>query len=374
MLSLPLQIKTPLLCAFRTIWGRYFILQMLKIFFLFLTCFYGLYVLIDFTSHATHFHHSHQAIQWKEVGLYYLSDFAKRMEVLIPFALLISTIKVLCSLNIHNELVALMASGLPLRTLLRPFLVVAFSCVALLYANTEWLVPKAMNALKHIEEAHQRQRRQALKLPNVQHLVFEDESTLLFQHYDTLRQLFFNAYWVRSIDDVWHMESLDPYAETPTAYGVDWFTRNEAGQLERKETHPIMHLTSMRFNKERLLETLTPAEELPLVTLWKKHPETLRAKSENEAQIMTVLYYKLSLPWLCLLAVAAPAPFCVRFTRQLPVFFIYACGIFGLVAFYLMIDAALLLGKRQLLPPWIAIGGPVILLFGLFSYRYWKLR
>lgn len=364
--------KIPLLSPFRTIWGRHFLFQTMKIFFFFLTCFYGIYVLIDFTSHATHFHHGHQAIYWKEVALYYISDFARRMEVFIPFALLISTVKVLCSLNIHNELVALMASGIPLKTLLRPFLLIALLCVALLYVNTEWLVPRAMNALKHIEEAHQRVKRQAMKLPNVQHLILEDDSTLLFQHYDSLSQRFFNTYWIRSIDDVWHMETLDPYTEIPTGYGVDWFQRNSADQLVRKETHSFLPMPSLRFNKQRLMETLTPAEELPLGALWEKHPSTLSAKSEKEAQIMTALYYKMTLPWLCLLAVIAPAPFCVAFTRQLPVFFIYACGIFGLVAFYLLIDSAMLLGKRQLLAPWLAVGFPFMLFFGLFSYRYWK--
>lgn len=373
MLNPLLNPRIPLLSPLRTIWGRYFLTQMLKVFFLFLTCFYGLYVLIDFTSHATHFHHTHQAINWKEVGLYYLGDFSKRMEVLIPFALLISTIKVLCSLNIHHELVALMASGIPLRALLRPFILVAIVSVGLLYANTEWLVPKAMNALKHIEETHQRQRRQALKLPSIQHLILEDDSTLLFQHYDSLRQLFFNVYWIRSIDEVIHMETLDPYAEVPIGFDLDGFKRNKKGHLERVETYSTRILPSLRFNKERLMETLTPAEELPLATLWDKHPHGVSAKSEKEAQIMTVFYYKMALPWLALLAVLAPAPFCVTQTRQLPVFLIYAFAIFGLVAFYLLIDAALLLGKRQLLPPYVAIGGPVLLIFGLVSFRYGRI-
>jgi lipopolysaccharide export system permease protein len=329
-------------------------------------------VLIDFTSHATHFHHTHQAIHWPEVGLYYLSDFAKRMEVLIPFALLLATIKVLCSLNIHHELVALMASGIPLKLLLRPFLLLALICIILLYANTEWLVPRAMNALKTIEETHQRQRRQALKLPTVQHLVLEDESTLIFQHYETSRLLFFNAYWIKSIDDVMHLETLDPYAEVPTGYGVDRFVRLPSGQLEHREFHAALPLTAMRFNKERLMETLTPPEELPFAALWKKHPASFDAASEKEAKVMTVLYYKLALPWLSLLAVIAPAPFCLRFTRQLPIFFIYACSIFGLVAFYLLIDASMLLGKRQLLPPLVAIGGPFLLGFGLFGWNYMR--
>lgn len=360
------------------LWERYFLSQILKVFFLFLFCFYGLYVLIDFSSHATHFTQGHLALHqihyWKEVGLYYLSDFSKRMEVLIPFALTIATIKVLSSLNVHSELVALRASGIPLKRLLRPFLLMSCSCIVLLYANTEWLVPKAMHALKNIEEAHQRQRRQALKLPSVQHLVFEDDTTLLFQHFDSIRQLFFNAYWIRSIDEVLHFETLNPYSEVPTGYGVDRFVRSDRDLLEHREEHAVLALPSMHFNNERLLETLTPAEELPLASLWQKHPASISPTSEKEAQHMTVLYYKLALPWLCLLAVLAPAPFCVHFTRQLPIFFIYAGCIFGLVAFYLMIDASLLLGKRQVLAPWIAIGAPFSICFAIFGYRYASLR
>jgi lipopolysaccharide export system permease protein len=108
------------------------------------------------------------------------------------------------------------------------------------------------------------------------------------------------------------METLDPYAEMPIGFDVDLFSRNESGQLERRERHETLILPEMRFNKQRLLETLTPAEELPFATLLAKHPKGLSAVSEKEAQSMSVLYYKMALPWLALFAVVAPAPFCVR--------------------------------------------------------------
>src|SRR5262245_5420866 len=89
---------------FSTIWGRYFVKETLKVLILFIVCFYGLYVLIDFSSHATSYHHHHIRFRLSELTSYYLSDFVKRLDVLLPFALLISTIKTLCSLNVHNEL------------------------------------------------------------------------------------------------------------------------------------------------------------------------------------------------------------------------------------------------------------------------------
>jgi lipopolysaccharide export system permease protein len=92
---------------FIKIWERYFLKETLKIFFLFLFCFYGLYVLIDYASHTSGLPHHQIKISGKELIRYYLFIFSSRAEILIPFALLISTIKTICSLNISRELVAL---------------------------------------------------------------------------------------------------------------------------------------------------------------------------------------------------------------------------------------------------------------------------
>jgi len=122
---------------------------------------------------------------------------------------------------------------------------------------------------------------------------------------------------------------------------------------------------AMRFSQQGLTETITPPDELSLFELWNQLPPTKETLSEKEAQKKTIFYRKLVLPWLCLLAILGPAPFCIRFTRQLPVFFIYAGSIFGLVAAYLIMNAATVLGERQVLQPAWAIWTPFILFTGL---------
>ena len=124
--------------------------EALKVFVLFIVCFYGLYILVDFSSHSTAFHHQVE-FRWRELAAYYLSDFIKRVEVIIPFAIMIATIKTLCGLNIHNELVALMASGIKLKTLLKPFVLIGLFFVLLVYLNTEVLLPKALKNIKMID-------------------------------------------------------------------------------------------------------------------------------------------------------------------------------------------------------------------------------
>lgn len=352
------------------IWETYFLKQLIKVFFLFIGCFYGLYILIDFSSHAAAFHTNHIQVKWLEMIHYYLSDFIKRLEVLVPFALMIATIKTLCSLNVHNELVAMMASGVKRKRLLQPFLFFAFAWTLLLYANTEFLLPEAMKTLKHIDDSHANQRSKYNQIEAVQHLILEDQSPIIFKNYDRMRKMFVDAYWIRSSQEIYRIQHLFPYGDTPKGEYVDQFVRDKNHRLIRKASLESISFPEMHFNKERLIETLTHAEDLSLSDLTVKLPKASPNISEKEAQILTVFYYKMTLPWLCVLTVIAAAPFCIHFTRRLPVFFIYAGCIFGLVALYLILDASLVLGKRQLIPPFAAIALPFSLFFAFFTIRY----
>lgn len=356
------------------IWERYFLRETLKSFFLFIFAFYGLYVLIDFSSHASSFHYNHIHFQWRELILYYLSEFGKRADILIPFALLVSTIRTLCQLNVHQELVALMASGVKLSTLMRPFILLGLLFTALIYLNTEFVVPKALKTIKQIDDTHKRLKNKSDELPSVQHIILEDGSTLIFQSYDSSQQLFHDVYWIRSIDSIAHIKYLSPYEDPPTGRFVDILKRNGKGDLQSVASYPERKFPEIHFNKQTLFETLSASEEQPLSQLWKKLPQNNALQSEKESQHVSNFYYKIAIPWLCLFAVIGPAPFCIRFTRMLPIFFIYALSIFGLVAVYLFMDAALLLGKRQVIAPFVAIWTPFVLFGSLLGMRfYWNI-
>ena len=77
-----------------TIWERYFLKELFKVFFLFLFCFYGIYVLVDYATHSHSFHNYH--FSFLNIAIYYAYEFIMRMDVLIPFAILLATIKTLC--------------------------------------------------------------------------------------------------------------------------------------------------------------------------------------------------------------------------------------------------------------------------------------
>jgi lipopolysaccharide export system permease protein len=339
---------------------------------MFLFCFYGLYVLIDYSSHSSgsNYHHSHMKLG--EIILYYLYEFIQRLDVLLPFAILLATIRTLCNLSAHSELVAMMASGMKLKTLLRPFIIVGLLGTAFLYLNTEFLIPSALSDLRHMADKHASKRKKQVKNMAVEHVTLEDDTILLYQKYDTSLNYFSDAFWVKSSKDIYKIQSLYPESNVAIGKKVIHLVRDASDEFVQKEIFEVRQFPEIRFNRKSLLDTITPMEEFSISTLYKKLPRK-DILSEKESQVLATYYQKLAMPWFCLIAVIAPAPFCIRFSRNLPIFFIYAFGIFGLVAFYLIIDAAVVLGERQVLSPAWAIWAPFGAISTLFVWRYSKI-
>lgn len=360
------------------IWERYFLNEVIKTTIFFLSCFYGLYVLIDYASHTGSFHRNQIHFKWDEVALYYVFDFIKHLDFLLPLALLIATIRTVCSLNTHNELVALMSSGISVRTLMLPFIFLGLFCTCLMYLNLEVFSPVAMRELKHIEDTRSSKKREAEALASVQHIILDDNSTLVFQSFDSSQNRFFDSYWIRNVDDIYRIKHLFPYVDhpdtSPVGHFIDHLKRNQQGELVTIESFDTKVFPELRFNKQALFETITPAEHLSMTELWKKSPGAFQLASEKQAQALTAFYQKIFLPWICLLVVIGPIPFCLKRTRHLPMFFIYAGSIFGLLAFDVLMEAAVVLGKRQVLSPLWAVWPPFFAISGLLCWRFSRLK
>lgn len=354
------------------IWERYFLQQFIKMFILFLFCFYGLYVLVDYASHTSALANHHIHISWREIFYYYFLIFASRAEILLPLSLLIAFVHTVCTLNTHQELVALMASGFQLKLLMRPFLYMGLAGVLLVYVNEEFILPEALKKLRRIEDLTKHQRRKHLPSLAVHQLSLEDGSLLIFQDYDTAKERFFDVYWIQSIDSIYRIKYLSP-SPRPIGYFVDHLTRQSTGELFQESAYPEMVFPQIKFNPELLQSTIFEPDILPLSELTSQAFEMPANPDEKESKLLTAFYWKLIVPWICLLAIIAPAPFCLTFSRQLPVFLIYVCSLFGLIAFYMFLDAAQVIARRQVLAPAWTLLTPFLTLFACFSWRFAKL-
>lgn len=350
-----------------TIWDRYIFKEFTRCFLFFIASFYFLYILIDYAGHPDRFYFDntfHASLFLK----YYFCELMFRFSTIAPFALLISCIKVVCQLVVNHEILAMMASGVKTGKLLRPIFAVALLTVCFLYLNFEYITPPALITLNRLNEAH---RQEDLR-PTMHQIALKDGSTLLFKRCDSAREQLADVYWIRSLEEIYHMKTISYQSKLPVGSFVDRFRRTPQGELVRVESSKQQTFLNLRLTKSRISEIITPPEEQAISKLWKKLPKEKHVYNDTEAQVLASLYNKLALPWACLLAVIGPIPFCLNFTRKLPVFLIYAASIFGLVAFVILLHSSHILAKRQVLDPFLVTWIPFFTIFSYFSFRYFK--
>lgn len=358
---------------FQKIWERYFAKETLKLLFLILGCFYFLYFLIDYSTRSGSGHH-HSTLSFINLVKYYSFELIQKLDILLPFALMISTIRTLTQLNTQNELVAMMAGGISMKRILRPFIIIALISVSLIYINTQFAIPEALKHMRHMQDLHALKKNKTRRKMIVQHVALRDNSTLLFQDFDPSAEKFSDVYWIKSFNEIYHMQSLAPTTHPPTGFFVDYLARDESGKMEKVNSFQVKKFPQIKFNKKMLLDTIIPPEEMSLTKLWQRIPHLEKISSEKEAEFLTTFYQKLAMPWLCLFAVLLPAPYCVKFSRYFPVFFIYGFSIFSLAACFIILNAAVLLGSRQVISPFWAIGAPFFSFMTIAVFKYVKLK
>jgi lipopolysaccharide export system permease protein len=352
------------------LWQRYFIGESLKLLLFILAVLFVLFTVIDYSLNTKHL--VGHGVPWGKLLGYYGAQFFTYMQLLVPLALMLSVIKTVTTANTHNELVALRAGGLAARKLLQPLLLVAALCASFLWANYQWIYPTATAKVERFEDRYLRGTRKDDK-PKLNVVRLHDGSKLLYQSYDTSREAFFDVYWLRTGGDLYRMHHLMPHGKTPEATFVDHIIRSEEGHFLRDASFKHVELPDMRFGERDLIDALVPPKDMSLTDLWRRLPTGHASISDYESQVVSAFNLKLAYPLLCFLVVLAPAPWCIRFRRHLPIFFIFCLSIAGFLAFLTTMDAMAILGESRTLPPGWALWLPVLSCFGIFGYRYARL-
>jgi lipopolysaccharide export system permease protein len=353
------------------LWERHFLAETLKVFFFFLGAFFFLYAAMDYSTHMQDFIRD-KRIQVADVALYYGYQFVKRADLLIPLALLVATVKVAGTLNIRREWTALQASGVSTKTLCRPFFLAAACCTLFSYWNFEVLMPQSLNFLDAFHRAHFRHSHRGHRKVPLHTLYLKDGSKLVYQYYEPSRDAFFDAVWIRSAGDLWRMKYLSADPSHPVGTCVDHFTRSPQGVLEKTASFDSHPFGALKWSKEMPQRGIVPIENRSLSELYRLAFHKTTTTAFQAPEVRSHFYFKCAMPLLPLLAVLACLPFCVRYTRHLPLFFIYAAALFSFIAFFTLMDAAVILGENQVLPPFLAISLPLILAGSGFGWKFAK--
>lgn len=352
------------------IWQKYIFKELIKCFVFFLFCFFLLYSLIDFSTNAQDFIKNGQFYFTKAL-IYYGHQFFKRLELLLPLALLISTIKVLSSLNANRELLALQACGVRIKKILIPFWVLATLCTVTGYINEEVLTPRSASYLAEVKQARAQNPLKKLKQKQFTILYLADSSKLVYQKFDKEKNVFFDVYWIRSFNDIWRIKYLSADPQKTLAQYVDHITRNEEGFLEKKESYEQCLLPALKWKTSELKKKQSSIKHQKisnLISLFlKKDQESFHAQGE----LLTYFSYKLLMPLLPFLILLGILPRCIGYSRNPPLFLLYGISIFCFIVFCTLVDSMIIIGENQIIHPFIAIGAPFLL---VFLGSFWSFR
>lgn len=340
------------------VWERYFFREIAKGIFLFLAGCYLIYSLLDYSFRAKLF--TEAAIPTSGLLVYYGWQFTLQLELLLPLAVMLTTIRLLSSLSIHRELTALTASGIPLRRLVRPFILVALLCSAMLYLNYQYFYPPTTSALRRFED-HYFYKRHLSNKPLLNAVRLQDGSKLLYHRYDSDRELFHDLFWLRSPNEIVRIKELSPYGEIPEGRCVDHLIRDAEGDFCLESSQEELALESMHFNHDDLLAALTSARSHSISDLWKRRPKGNATLTDRDSELLTQFNKKLAMPLFSLLACLGPLPFCTSFGRKKPLLIVYGLSIIGFVTFLTMMGAGEILGEGHVFSPTVAMWTPVLL-------------
>ncbi len=355
----------------KTIWERYLLREILKVFFLFLSCFFFLYALIDYSMHMQDFIID-KRIQISHIIIYYFFHFIKRADLLIPLALLVSTLKVLFSLNARGELIALQSSGLSRKKILRPFFCIGLISVLFNLASSEFLLPSSLNFLDKFRQEHFKHYNHGKRKEPVHAIRMKDGSRIIYQSADREKKLFRDVFWVQSVNEIWRMQSLSTESENPVGFYVDHLKRNGEGNFEKVESFDQYRFAKFRWQPDPTGKGYTPLENRALSELLRMLIQKTKTTAYEYPQVLTHFLFKIVIPFLSLLVVAASAPFCLRHSRNPSVFFTYAIALFCFIAFFALMDAAVILGENLVVSPYLVILAPITFCWIAFGFKYCK--
>jgi lipopolysaccharide export system permease protein len=351
------------------LWRRYFYKEIAKTYLFLLFCFYFLYVALDLMTHIKDFRSS--GISLFTWGIYYLCIFSKRLDIFLPFTILVGSIRLLLNFQSRNEFVALLTSGVSFKALLQPFLFAAAIGSLALYANFEFILPTALTQATYIQESNFGKSAAFEQETPFREVMLKDGSRVIYRAYNPGKKEFQDVFWIASLDVIYHMKTLSCDSKSQMARFVDMITRDSQGLLQKTASWKEIELKKMQFDEESVKNSITPIPEQSLSQLFSQMLLYRKSSSDRANELRNNFYFKCTFPLICILAFVAVCPYCMRFSRSgLPVLMIYLVSISGLFCFFLLLQVAFVLGKSQIVATWIATLVPWTLAFLLCWKKY----
>jgi lipopolysaccharide export system permease protein len=347
------------------LWEQHVILSLFNSLLFFLVAFFLLYSMIDFSTHFSEFRRIKE-IYYDSIIWFYLLSFIKRVDILIPLGFLLAAIKKMIEMNTKNQLVILSSNGLSHFQILRPFFTSALIVSIILGASFEFLYPYSLSYIESFEDTFLGKNNLA-KSHEIKKGRLSDGSQFFYKSLHPITKEYNDVFIIKSISELWKIKKLQ-LGHLCCAKDL-YILKKDHGDFQLHEFHTSMNLGSLTASN--VIEEMS-FESQSLRFLLKHYMKSDIASKKIQSSIATHLFYKITVLFLSFLTIICCAPFCLIFSRKLPIFMIYAISIFGMICYFTLLDGAIIIGESgKKSSEWLTIC-PFLLIFLLFFPKFIK--
>lgn len=346
-----------------------------------------MYVVLDLFNRFPDFAQAN--VPAHKIAIYYgyylfaVNGFVPFITVVLPIALLLAALYTLTLFARHNELTAMLASGVSIRRLMVPFLAVGFLASVFCAVTQETIGPKATRWVSdfgrtmgrrgdtsadivkeyfyHTGITHRQwqvaefNKRKPGKLTGVKVTQMREDGSVAAE-YQAERAEYLDGHW-------WF-------------YGLQQRTYSEIGDPLGLPTPPRDAPQEMTEFDEKPADMLTDLQKTDFLSSFEmmRYLESRPNLSGSGRLFREVdIHSRLAMPWSCMVLILLSLPATAGGVRR-PAMRSVVFGLGALFAFYFLLQAGIILGKNGVVPTWVAGWLPNLVFLAVGGVLTWRLR
>lgn len=364
-----------------TIFDQYLLKKFLLPFFYCVSGFLSVWLIWDLSSNLPDFILGFNTLGFsatlKLVVEFYLLQIPSVMLLSIPVGLLLALLYTLTQMSRRNEIISMLCAGQSLYRIFLPLVLVGVVMTGVLTLLNYKLAPQAGLIRDDMKDEIKTGKKKQKGLAN--HLFRNREDHRLWfvtwintETSQVLRLEVIQQNKEEVVTDIWyafHAYYL-PESSTWVLEDARHVIVDGVGNLLSSEESPKLEIKGWHETPWKIASSTMNCEYLSLPDLHDYLRYNAEFPSPRLAPFLTHWYYRLALPWVCLVVIFIAGPMGVVIGRR---------GIMGGVTTAIGLFAALLfsnslflaLGKGDRIPAWVAAWGPILIFLALGLYLFW---
>ncbi|MBU0677070.1 MAG: LptF/LptG family permease [Verrucomicrobia bacterium] len=310
----------------------------------------------------------------------YLNILPSNFIYIAPISLLLATLYSLSQLTRHNELTAMRASGLSLYRLMVPYMAIGLTASVLVAAVNETIGPEsAYWAQQFIRSQRHKGEKNVHIAQNLAYKHPDGRRVWMIREFET------RTFEMKQVEVIQQREDASDEVKYQAAEGkwLDgrwWFSDVTVQKLD-PDGYPMgppryefrLEMSDFSERPEDFLNEIREPRFLSSRALLKFIDSHHHLSDASLARYRVDYHYRLALPWTCLVVTLLGIPFGSQTGRKGALLgaLLSISWFFGL---YFMINVCLVLGKKQILAPWLAAWFPNLAFLGVGIYMIRRMR